>query len=170
MGRRFLNPHGKYGKFVSEPLSKRFAKQIEKRGPDECWPWKGGRNGEGYGRIYFDGNTHNAQRAAWILFRGPIPEGMFVCHSCDNPYCVNPAHLFLGTPTDNMRDRDAKGRQARGERDGNAKLTEDNVRAIRRSCKSIYALSDLFGVAPTTIACARNGTTWAHVRCRGERI
>lgn len=76
-----------------------------------CWLWRGSPEKRGYGRFYMNGN-HNvrAHRAAYVLFRGEIPAGMLVCHSCDNPGCVNPAHLWLGTGSDNMRDMVAKGR------------------------------------------------------------
>lgn len=82
-------------------------------GPTACWPWMAGKNDNGYGRLRFKGRTTYAHRAAYELAVGVIPEGMFVCHTCDNPPCVNPGHLFVGTALDNNRDRIAKGRTAR---------------------------------------------------------
>lgn len=80
-----------------------------------CWIWQGGRRGNmGYGAITDRGKPMSAHRAAWIMYNGQIPDGLLVCHKCDNPRCVNPAHLFLGTHQDNMDDRTAKNRQSQG--------------------------------------------------------
>lgn len=83
-----------------------FWRNVDKRGPDECWEWKRARNSSGYGRL---GSTA-AHRVAWHLTNGQIPDGMYICHHCDNPPCCNPAHLFCGTQTDNMQDAKAKNR------------------------------------------------------------
>lgn len=105
--------------------------QIKKSG---CWHWLLGtrrKRNFTYGRIKFNGRTHAAHRVSWMLFQGSIPDGMFVCHRCDNPICVNPKHLFIGTNADNIRDSSRKGRLHFGERNGSAKLTEAKVRRIR---------------------------------------
>ncbi len=97
-----------------KPLADRLWSRVDKRGDDECWEWQGGRVPCGYGSIGLgkaaagNGRTH---RVAWEITNGPIPEGMSVCHRCDNRLCCNPAHLFLGTNHDNVKDRDIKGRQ-----------------------------------------------------------
>ncbi len=89
-----------------------FWSRVDRREPDECWPWLGARRGRmGYGLFGFKHRRAvPAHRMAYLLSKGDIPKGMFVCHSCDNPPCCNPAHLWLGTHADNMADRHAKGR------------------------------------------------------------
>lgn len=115
--RQLLVLAGAEGELVShrESLEKRFIRQVKINGAHGCWIWMSGRSKSGYGQIKMHGKTTRAHRAAYELFRGPIPDDQLVCHHCDNPPCVNPAHLFLGTHADNHRDRNAKGRQAKGE-------------------------------------------------------
>lgn len=85
---------------------------------NDCWVWTGCRNHRGYGQFYFRGRARVSHRVAWILNFGEIPEGMSICHHCDNPPCVNPDHLFLGTMADNMSDKMTKGRLAKGPTSG----------------------------------------------------
>lgn len=96
-----------------EVVSK-FFKSVEKT--DGCWMWRAGKFPGGYGAIHTNGKTRKAHRVSWEIHFGPIGEGLFVCHRCDTPRCVNPEHLFLGTAADNNADRNSKGRQARGEK------------------------------------------------------
>jgi hypothetical protein len=121
-----------------------------------------------YGRFKFRGVEYHAHRVSWELANGPIPEGLLVCHRCDNPPCVNPAHLFLGTQADNLADRDAKGRAVyrRGSKNGAAKLTEESVRHIRRRLKEgelQKTLAAEYGVSQSLIAQIRKGQVWGHV-------
>jgi len=126
---------------------------------------------DGYGFFGFNGRTSRANRVAWELTYGPIPEGLVVCHRCDNRRCVNPAHLFLGTVADNVRDMDQKGRRraCRGEDRRNAKLTEHHVRVIRYLRDNGVSLSqrrqaEMFGVNHTTIERIGTRREWGHVQ------
>lgn len=115
-------------------IERRFWANVEKS--DGCWTWKlATRGAQGYGTTKWQGRTYATHRLAWELTHGPIPPGLLVCHSCDNPPCVKPGHLFLGTPADNMRDMRDKGRarppRARGEATSRALLTEAQVRMVR---------------------------------------
>ena len=119
------------------PLAERFWRYVFKGEPHECWLWRGGQNNDGYGVIATGGvpTMTTAHRASWALHNQAIEEGLHVLHRCDTPACVNPAHLFLGTNRDNIMDCVAKGRRhmpdAKGERNGYAKLTDEEVRQIR---------------------------------------
>jgi len=151
---------------TAEQLVRFFAK-IDRRGDDECWEWTGGRFHYGHGAFKAGGKTSGAHRFAWAIANGPIPPGMFVCHHCDNPPCVNPAHLFVGTQADNDGDRTAKGRDARGEAHGMAKLTDGDVAEIRRLYKSAGLLQReigrLYGVDPTMVSLIVRRRNWKHV-------
>ena len=116
---------------LSAPDYKRYLGKI--RISSGCWEWQGTRDAAGYGRFQVGvGKQRKATHIMWELTYGPIPEGMFPCHRCDNPSCVRPSDLFLGTKGDNNRDRHAKGRDQRGERHYRAKLTDEQVREARR--------------------------------------
>lgn len=129
---------------------------------DECWIWTGPRVRGGYGRA----GVNLAHRLAWERANGPIPEGLFVLHRCDNPPCCNPSHLFLGTHDDNMRDRDAKGRTLRGEATGAARLKAEDIPVIRRLASeglSQRKIASSFGVSHTTIQDVLHHKRWQHV-------
>lgn len=133
-----------------------------------CWEWQGYRSRKGYGEIKVDGRMEKAHRQAFLLRRGPIPQGMHVLHRCDNPPCVNPDHLFLGTNDDNVADRTAKGRSARnvGAAASTAKLTEDDVRQIRRMATlgmTNLEIAEAFPVNDRSISNIIRNKTWSHV-------
>lgn len=137
---------------------------------EHCWNWKAGKSSGGYGSYSVNGKTEKAHRVSYRLYVGPIPEGMIVCHRCDNPSCVNPSHLFVGTQKDNVVDSVKKGRAKRafGISHPRAKLTESMVLKARlKYSTGLYSLreiGDLFGVGIPTINGAIHGKTWRHVQ------
>lgn len=137
-----------------------------------CWKWIAAKNSKGYGLFKLDGrvNTPNlAHRVAWTLVNGEIPKGSCCLHKCDNPECVNPDHLFLGTQSDNMKDMVAKGRQnkAKGSSASNSTLIEDDVVKIKKLLlygKLDHAsIASMFGVSISNISTINTGRTWRHV-------
>lgn len=137
---------------------------LKVRKSSRCWIWLGPCRGR-YGALYLSGKKISAHRAAWILFRGPIPEGLDVLHKCDNRLCVKPSHLFLGTDIDNMQDCVRKGRIAFGIRQGLAKLTDGKVLEIRASHHRFTKtqLAKEYDVSRRTIANVINRVIWKHV-------
>ena len=147
----------------------RFWDKVDRRGPEECWPWTASTTEKGYGKIGVGSPPRHllsTHRMSWILAYGPIPPGMHVLHRCDVPGCVNPSHLFLGTQADNIADREAKGRGPVGERNGVSKLTEADVLEIRARLQQGEYQSEIgkdFLVAQTTISAIARGVTWKHL-------
>lgn len=154
-------------------LAERIAAKVAPVPFSGCWIYTGTTDRKGYGVIRVgraaDGRifTH---RAAYMLAKGPIPEGMLVCHTCDTPSCVNPDHLFIGTNQDNTSDMMAKGRNAhgslRGETNPNGKLTADCVRKIRlmkAAGEQQKRIAELFGISPAQVCAIVNRKFWKHV-------
>lgn len=122
-------------------------------------------NKNGYIYIWLNGKNKRLHRVIYEMHNGPIPEGMFVCHTCDNRACCNPAHLFIGTPQDNMTDRNIKNRQAKGESQGSAKLTANNVFEIRERLtnETLKTIAASYGVTKQTISKIKNKRSWSHL-------
>jgi hypothetical protein len=134
-----------------------------------CLEWQGWRNPKGYGYFETAGRRWKASRWAWTITHGPIPDGLLVCHTCDNPPCIEPLHLFLGTNRDNLRDMAAKGRTHRhlGETNRSAKLTTAQVRVIRavrqETGVTVKSLAQEYGVHQSTIEKILARETWKDV-------
>lgn len=147
------------------PIGDRFSEKYEVNDTG-CWIWSGSKDERGYGRFGTGGSgvSEGAHRVSYKLYVGPIPKGHIVCHRCDVPSCVNPAHLFLGTHQENMTDRNQKGRAARGIRNGKSKLDESLVRLIRSSTLSERHLAASLGFHRGTINAVKSGRTWSHIK------
>ena len=157
------------------PIGDRFWEKVDKRGQDECWPWTGFLNKYGYGQIGRGGKYGGqrlSSRLSYELHFGIVPDDLDVCHHCDNPACVNPSHLFLGTHADNMRDCWSKGRGRcdgagrRGSTNGNHRLTEIQVETIRdlaKSGRSYRGLARQFSVSKTLVSFIVRRTVWTHI-------
>lgn len=147
---------------ITEETRAAFLRFVDTSGGDtSCWTWQGGKHRRGYGHAHAMGRQWQAHRLAWTLFRGPIPAGSCVCHACDNPPCVNPSHLFLGSHGDNMQDAVVKGRMASGDHHGLRLHPERLARGDRNGTRQ----------HPEQVA--RGNSHWAHLhpelRPRGER-
>jgi len=151
------------GQYVAVP----FWDRVQRLGDSECWPWTASVLHDGYGHAWFERRGQPAHRVAWKLLRGPIPDGLFVLHRCDNPPCCNPDHLFLGTKGDNNRDRAAKGRSRsrRGSQVANSKLTEADVLRIRDLLGRVPqdVIAARFGVSRGVVSHVATGRSWAWV-------
>lgn len=129
-----------------------------------CWVWPRAKNPKGYGVAAVEGQRDYAHRAAYRIRKGPIPPGRVVMHICDNPGCVNPDHLSLGSHADNTRDCCLKKRHAFGARSGNAKLTEDAVRSIRADTRRQREIAAEFRVSRSTVCMIQKRRIWSHIQ------
>ncbi len=157
---------------VFEKTVGRFWSKVDRHEVEGCWIWQGAialpnKCGQRYGCFGLCQNgkktTWRAHRFAWMLCNGEIPDDMVIMYSCDVPLCVNPNHLKAATQAQNVADRDAKGRTARGENHGASKLTDMQAKFIKRSSKPTQALANRFGVHYTTVMKIKQGVNWAHV-------
>lgn len=131
-----------------------------------CIVWTGATDKNGYGKITVKYKVLRAHRVAYEEHIGAIPDGLVVCHRCDNPACINPRHLILGTHADNIADRDAKLRHvpAPGESNGMAKLTDDDIRAIKTATGSQREIAAAFGICQQNVSQIKRGIRWKHIR------
>lgn len=161
------------GRSDTQPPEMRFWRLVDKDGDwDECWVWKGSVTSAGYGTFTLSTSprvTVQPHRFSWQLAHGPIAAGYYVLHRCDNPLCVRLSHLFIGTHADNMADMARKGRnrQPKGEANAWAKLTDGDVREIRRLLAdggmSQQRIGQRFGIHQTAVSKIKLGQGWKHV-------
>ncbi len=153
-----------------QSIEERFWSKVDKSaGPGGCWLWKAATK-SGYGAFCSGARMEKAHRFVWRLTKGPIPVGVgahgtCVCHRCDTPLCVNPAHLFLGTNAENVADRNRKGRTVnpRGSKHGRAKLTEADAVAILFDSRYQREIAADYGVHQRQISRIKRGQLWTHV-------
>lgn len=152
-------------RYNPEPLATRFWRKVRKT--SDCWWWLGATTKQGYGHIIRGGGQRNgyiqAHRAAWELLVGPIPDGLCLCHHCDNKHCVRPEHLFLGTKKDNKQDYAKKRLGYSRGRYFNARLRAWQVRVIKRTRTSTAVLSQRFGVSQRYIRTLRQDKGWVWI-------
>lgn len=146
----------------------KFWGRVARKGADECWEWQGARVRKKYGSFSYNRAHIYAHIVAWILTRDEDIGDRDVCHTCDNPPCCNPSHLWLGTRQENLLDCVAKGRrnpagQVRGSRVGTSKLTESDVWIIRTSLLRGVDLAKQYGTSPARISDIKRGRSWKHV-------
>lgn len=153
------------------PIQKRFWEKVNIKSDDSCWEWESNIGTGGYGIVMENGRQLKAHRVSYELTYGSIPDGLCVCHKCDNPPCVNPSHLFLGTIAENMRDMDNKGRRTKkravGSKVHTAKLVENDVIKIKEMISNSVPCTEiakLFGVHKQIVYCIKYGKTWKHVK------
>ena len=159
-------PNPKHGPRANiPPLSALFESRYIPEPNSGCWLWLGSVSYRGYGNCRKVPGYFHAHRASWAIHRGPVPEGMLVCHKCDNRLCVNPDHLFLGTPADNTADMLRKGRARSpvGEKHGKSKLTEGQVYAVRSDSRPVSLIASEYGCTRQSIDAIRSLKTWKHL-------
>ena len=130
-----------------------------------CWNWTSGKDAGGYGGLTVNRKSWKAHRYSWFLVNGPIPKGMCICHHCDNPSCINPQHLWIGTNEENIQDRNIKGRQAKGHKNRNARLNEFQIREIRlqQGKKINKELAKQYNISVSTINDIWAKRRWRHI-------
>lgn len=149
----------------NQKITERFENQVFYASPDGCHYWVGAVLPTGYGQVTINGKSQKAHRASYQIYKGKIPNGVNVCHSCDNRLCVNPDHLWLGTQKENVADMFAKNRQAdrRGEKSWNAKLTEEHVFNIRRIAEAGMTnrfIANLYDISQQQVSKITTRTRW----------
>jgi hypothetical protein len=149
------------GVYPRQSIDERFWSKVDKKTTEECWNWKASFCGK-YGQITVDKEKHLAHRFSWIIHHGN-PGNLLVCHKCDNPSCVNPNHLFLGTPLENTHDMISKNRKPLGEKHRSSKLTTEQIYDIRACNLSQTQLAAIYGVDQSQISNIKNRKQWKHI-------
>ena len=149
------------GIYTRQDINTRFWNKVKKT--ESCWIWLGTKNTKRYGSFTNNKKHVLAHRQSYIFVHGIIPNGYYVCHKCDNPSCVNPDHLFLGTPKENTRDMITKNRKPLGENHKSSKLTNNDIYAIRKSKMSQTDIAELYGIDQTQVSNIQNYKQWKHI-------
>lgn len=162
--RRFAIGHRAFARTKEEA----FWKYVTPQDSDSCWLWQSSTSSRGYGKFTYKGKTHAAHRFSYELHHGPLNEGQMACHTCDNPACCNPHHLFAGTPLDNVIDKMEKGRHrwAKGKESPHAKLSEQdvrNIRNLREQGLTQREIAERFGIGQAQVHRIVHYQRWAHV-------
>lgn len=151
----------------TKTIEERFWNKVSKKSPESCWEWTAARGRQGYGCFVIAGKLLKAHRVSWEFANGEIPNGMFVLHSCDNPPCVNPSHLHLGNVKTNSDEKVSRGRQPKGESNGRSKLTEKEVKEIRRLRKSgeiLRNIASLFNIHISNVSFITRKDHWKFLK------
>lgn len=156
---------------LTEKDIERFWSHVDEKDKDDCWEWQAYKSKKGYGSFGVKRNILLAHRISWIIANGQIPKGKIIMHKCDNPPCVNPEHLFCGTPMDNMMDKMRKGRYkkgkiVRGESHPISKLKKEDIPKIRNLYDqgiSTHKIGKRFGVNSKTIWFIGKRIAWSHI-------
>lgn len=143
-------------------LKPRILENVKKL-PNGCWNWLGNKDRQGYGYCYFVPGQTKAPRASYRIFKGRIPKDKLIMHSCDNPSCVNPEHLSVGTHAENQAQKAERGRSLRGELNNSAKLTREEVLEIFRDDRAYRVIAADYGVSHSVVGNIKRGQTWDHV-------
>lgn len=152
-----------------KPVEEIFWSHVDIRNDEECWNWMASLDDHGYGQFGSKrlGGHFSSHRLSYILTNGPIPDGLFVCHRCDNPKCINPKHLFLGTPLDNVKDMISKGRGryiiTRGEDSHFAKISASDVIAIRQDPRPTAEIAQDFNISLNQVRRIKSRENWSHI-------
>lgn len=143
---------------MNQKLIDKFWSNVQKGNPDECWIWIGSPSGNGYGQLRFEGVTYRSNVLSYLINKGNIPARMYICHTCDNPICVNPNHLFVGTPSDNAKDRQQKGRgrPMDGENNSNNRFTKESIIQMRSMFQKGYLCNEIAHIFDTNPEYVRN--------------